>query len=209
MISTQLANVLGCLALIAYVLTLMPGIFRVIAPSLTRQGGLKQFCKDPEIRRQLGILSFGLALGHAVPIMMNRRFAFLDAETYVFYFHGALSLGILAALAITSNRWSQRKLKKHWKKLHALTYFAMFFLTWHVISAMWGKWSSLTLVMIVLMLVTIGLFLTRRAIEYRRKLSKRPAKDAIPVAIPVGISSANIELPDPANLQQPGLQEGG
>lgn len=196
MISTQIANILGCLALIAYVLTLAPGIFRVVVPSLMRQKRFKQFFK-PDLRRYLGILAFVLALGHAIPIAMHRRFVLLDSETYIFYFHGILSLGILAALAVTSNRWSQRKLKKHWKELHALTYFAMFFLTWHVISAMWGKWTSLTLMMIAIMFSTVGLFLTRRIIEHRHK----PGNPVSQTPILIETTTERTTLSSSSNLQ--------
>ncbi|NEP08595.1 MAG: iron reductase, partial [Okeania sp. SIO4D6] len=68
--------------------------------------------------------------------------------------------------------WSIKRMKKNWKKLHELTYLAMFLLVWHVIDKMWGHWSYLTpLGMIGITTITV-LFIVRRCIERRKKLTK-------------------------------------
>lgn len=169
-ISTQFADAMGCLALFAYVLTLLPGYCRVLAPSLVKAKALEGYLKNPNLRRQLGILAFFLALAHALPIVLHRRWAFDDPMTYAVYWHGILLLLIFTALAVTSNRWSQKKLKKDWKKLHELTYSALFLLTLHSIEAMWGKWDFSTVFIIVVMITLCSLFFARKAVEHRSQL---------------------------------------
>ncbi len=169
--SLSFTNTLGQLALLAYVLTLIPGHCRELIPQLFKIKAMAWYFKNPNLRRNLGILSFIFALTHAIPIVLNRRWEFSDPKTYSAYFHGVLLLLIFAALTVTSNRWSQKKLKKNWKKLHELTYTAIFLLTWHLISAMWGKWSALTYLMILVMILMCCLFVVRITISYRRSHS--------------------------------------
>ena len=63
-------------------------------------------------------------------------------------------------------------MKKNWKKLHELTYLAMFLLIWHVTDKMWGQWSYLTpLAMLGITGITL-LFIMRKFIERRKKSAK-------------------------------------
>ncbi|WP_306557866.1 ferric reductase-like transmembrane domain-containing protein [Nostoc sp. 'Peltigera malacea cyanobiont' DB3992] len=73
-----------------------------------------------------------MALLHAFLLVKKRDLDFLDPNTYWIYIQGISTLIIFTLLAITSNDWSVKRLKKNWKRLHTLTYLAMFLLTWHV-----------------------------------------------------------------------------
>ena len=80
---------------------------------------------------------------------------------------------IFAALAVTSNNWSIKKLKKNWKRLHSLTYAAAFILPWHIFAKMEGHWSILTAVSIVIALDVLRLWLFR---QYQNKSKNDQAK---------------------------------
>ncbi len=166
-ISLEIANRFGCAGLVVYILTLMPTNFRVLFPFIANYKPWRFFFKDPRAKQYMGILAYAFSLVHAVPIVIHRDINLLDPMFYVFYFSGAISFAILTAMAITSNRFSQRLLKKNWKKLHELTYLCLFLLAWHVISAMWGKWDWLTWLMSAVANSVIVLFLLRRIVEVR------------------------------------------
>lgn len=79
------------------------------------------------IRRQLGLWSFAYATLHIacfVLFIMGAQWQRLPAELlerpYVMV--GALAFPGLLALALTSNRWSMRRLGAGWKSLHRLVY---------------------------------------------------------------------------------------
>jgi sulfoxide reductase heme-binding subunit YedZ len=64
-------------------------------------------------------------------------------------------LFIFTTLAITSNDWSVKKLKKNWKKLHQLTYLVIFLLPWHILDKMSANWSYITPLSVLLSFTTI------------------------------------------------------
>ena len=89
-------------------------------------------------RRHLGISMFLLAFIHqslsrVLPIIV--RFGIgpelMNAAPYELM--GTLTLALLFPLWITSNDVSMKILGKNWKRLHALTYVALFFLFLHVV----------------------------------------------------------------------------
>ncbi|HEY9813316.1 MAG TPA: iron reductase, partial [Candidatus Sericytochromatia bacterium] len=71
-----------------------------------------------------------------------------------------------------SNDWSVKKLKKNWKRLHQLTYCAMFLLAWHIWDKMSEHWSLITPLGILALAATIILFLKRRWIEWQQQKAK-------------------------------------
>jgi sulfoxide reductase heme-binding subunit YedZ len=168
-----LANILGFLALISYVLTLLPTILRIVFPK-TKQIGIPQLLLKR--RRLLGILAFCLACAHAFILVKKRNFDFFDLQTFLIYIQGVTTFTIFTLLAITSNDWSVKKLKKNWKRLHELTYLAMFLLTWHIWDKMLGHWSYLTPIAVVGIMGIIILFLRRRWIEYQDRQLKAKGK---------------------------------
>ncbi|MDY7052334.1 MAG: iron reductase, partial [Limnospira fusiformis LS22] len=84
---------------------------------------------------------------------------------------------IFTLLAITSNDWSVKRLKKNWKRLHELTYLAMFMLTWHVFDKMAGQWTYLTPFGAIMITGITLLFLVRRWKEWQVQQQKK-AKSA-------------------------------
>ncbi|BAY09950.1 ferric reductase-like transmembrane domain-containing protein [Calothrix sp. NIES-2098] len=171
--TAPLENSLGFLALGAYILTLMPTNLRIIFPQ-TKQTNLPKWLL--KYRRLIGILAFCLALLHAFLLVQKRDLDFLDPNTYWIYIQGVSTFIIFTLLAITSNDWSVKRLKKNWKRLHTLTYLAMFLLTWHVWDKMLEHWSYLTPIGLVGIVTTTLLFLMRRWIEHRNKQQKAKGK---------------------------------
>ncbi|MEM8779780.1 MAG: ferric reductase-like transmembrane domain-containing protein [Cyanobacteria bacterium P01_G01_bin.49] len=159
------ANLFGFLAIVAYILTLLPTTLRVISPPIKKTGIPKLLLQN---RRLMGILAFALTVAHGHLMLRKRHFDFLDHQTYVVYCQGIITFIIFASLTITSNDWSVRKLKKHWKMLHSLTYIAMFLLLWHVFDKMDGHWTYLTPISAVGMVGIVILFLLRKIIEIKK-----------------------------------------
>lgn len=164
-----LANLLGVLALVSYIITLLPTIIRIVFPC-TKKTGLPQGLLKH--RRLIGILAFFFALGHAFLLVKKRNFDFFDLKTFWIYIQGVATFTIFTLLAITSNDWSVKKLKKNWKRLHQLTYFAMFLLTWHIWDKMSGHWTYLTPIGLVAITGITVLFLIRLWIERQDKQQK-------------------------------------
>lgn len=172
-----LANSLGFLALGAYILTLMPTNLRIVFPQTKQTDMPKWLLKN---RRIIGIIAFFLALGHGFLLVKKRDFNFFDPDTYWVYSSGVLTFTIFTLLAITSNDWSIKRLKKNWKRLHTLTYVAMFLLTWHVWKTMSDHWSHFTLISLVGMVAITILFLMRRWIEHQKQQKKGQKKESQP-----------------------------
>lgn len=178
--SSPLSNSLGVLALGGYIATLLPTNLRIVFPQTKQAVVPKWLLKN---RRLIGVLSFFLALGHGYLLVIKRDFDFLDPSTFWVYIQGVATFIVFALLAITSNDWSMRRLKKNWRRLHSLTYLAMFLLTWHVWDKMAGHWSYLTPLGIVTLLTINVLYLYRCWIERRNQqqqtLKKKVAKPPI------------------------------
>lgn len=180
-----IANGFGFLAMGGYILTLLPTNVRIVFPQTKQAHMPKWLLKN---RRMIGILSFLLALGHGYLLVQKRYLDFLDPYTFWVYVQGISTFIIFALLAITSNDWSIKRLKKNWKRLHNLTYLAMFLLTWHVWDKMAGHWSYLTPFCLVSIVTINVLYLYRRRIEHRNqkqaaqkkvKVSQTPPREKI------------------------------
>lgn len=164
--SVPLGNHLGFLALAAYIATLAPTIVRVVFPTYKTHSAVRWLLKQ---RRAIGILAFVLAVGHTYFVIRKRNFDFFDLNTYRASAEGLSTLIIFTLLTITSNDWSIKRLKKNWKRLHALTYAAMFLLTWHVINKMAGQWTIVTPIAAIGIIGTTVLFLVRKGSEFQRE----------------------------------------
>lgn len=168
--AVTLANFLGYLALVSYILTLLPSILRVVFPNTKKAEFIKWLFK---YRRRLGVASFWFTLGHGYLLVLKRNFDFFDLQTYSQYYTGVSSFVIFTLLAITSNDWSIKKLgAKNWKTLHQLTYLAIFLLLFHIWNNMSGDWTFLTPVGLLGMTVIIILFIRRKWVDRRDKQQK-------------------------------------
>ena len=163
------ASFLGFAALTGYILTLLPTNLRIVFP-LTKKTGFPQWLLKN--RRFIGLLSFFLAVAHGFIFFKQRNFDVFDITTYFVYFPGGSTFIIFTLLAITSNDWSVKRLKKNWKRLQSLTYLAMFLVSWHIWDTMAAHWTYLTPVGIAAISATIVLFLCRVLIERQSRQQK-------------------------------------
>jgi len=164
--SAPMANVWGFLALTGYILTLVPSIFRVVFPVIKKSPLIKKILK---YRRQIGVIAFAFSVLHGFILVEKRSLDFFDLQTYWIYIQGVITFAIFTLLAITSNNWSVKKMKKNWKKLHSLTYFAMFLLIWHVIDKMSGQWTYLTPIGLIGLIILTSLFIYKEKAKYQLK----------------------------------------
>ncbi|WP_414548400.1 ferric reductase-like transmembrane domain-containing protein [Anabaena sp. CCY 0017] len=159
-----LANFLGCLALLFYTATLVPSILRVVFPNTRGNKILIWLLKK---RRHIGIISYILASNHGLLLMLQRNINFLHLETYIHYFQGIFMFFIMTLLAITSNDWSMKALKKNWVRLHQLTYLIIFVLPWHILDKMSWHWSYLTPLVLLVNFICIYFFMKRKILEHQ------------------------------------------
>lgn len=167
--SVPFGNHLGLLALVAYVATLIPTTTRIVLPTFKSNNVVRWLLKQ---RRAVGILAFVLAIGHAYFVIRKRNFDFFDLNTYRASAEGLSTLIIFTILTATSNNWSMKRLKRNWKRLHTLTYGAMFLLTWHIINKMAGQWTWVTPIAAISIIAITVLFLVRKGTEFQNTLLK-------------------------------------
>ena len=166
--AAPLSNQLGFVSLVFYCLTLLPTLLRIIFPQ-TKQTGIPKWLLLQ--RRLIGILAFLFAVGHGLLLIKKRHVDFTDITTSWIYIQGIGMMVIFTLLAVTSNDWSVKRLKKRWKQLHQLTYLAMFLLTWHILDKMMGHWTWITPPSLMLIVPSDVLFIWRKCIEFRRSVS--------------------------------------
>ncbi|MBK1986048.1 ferric reductase-like transmembrane domain-containing protein [Sphaerospermopsis aphanizomenoides BCCUSP55] len=172
--SISSANLLGFFSLLTYVLTVLPSSIRAVLPQIKKAKITINLFK---YRRQLGIISFLLALIHAGLIVIKRNVDLWDIQSYKISIEGTTKLIIVALLGFTSSDWRVKKMKKNWQKLHQLTYTAMFLLLWHIQEKMSSHWNIITPIEIILLTVIIGLFCRRRWLEYSKRESHQKPKN--------------------------------
>jgi len=91
---------------------------------------VKDVFKQPwpiQLRRMLGLFSFFYLVLHLSSYLWLDQFfdwveIWIDIKKRPFITVGVLSILGLLPLAVTSNKWSQRKMGKKWRKLHFLVY---------------------------------------------------------------------------------------
>ncbi|MBP7768441.1 ferric reductase-like transmembrane domain-containing protein [Candidatus Woesebacteria bacterium] len=126
---------LGIVALGLFCLTLLPGIITRLQwfPLVTQPIASILL---PH-RRHLGILMFltawvHMALSTTLPQLTSNGFDLSKIQLSTFEIFGQLAWWLLLPLWLSSNDFSQKKLGKNWKKLHMLTYAALFLIFFHV-----------------------------------------------------------------------------
>lgn len=163
------ANIVGFLSLLCYIATLLPSLIRVNFPS---GGKVKVLTYLLKYRRHIGVTAFSLGLNHGVLLIVKRNLDLLDFHTYIHYFQGFSLLLIFTTLAFTSSDEAVKKLKSNWKKLHQLTYIAIFLLPWHILDKMSGHWTYITPIAVLLVTAMASLFAFRRYKEKINSLQK-------------------------------------
>jgi len=79
---------------------------------------------------------------------------------------GFLGLGIMASLAITSNKWSMRTLGRSWKQLHWLTYAVAIFIVLHML--LLGEGIGFAIIYSLLLAIRIPI-IRRTIVDWRQK----------------------------------------
>lgn len=149
------------------------------------------------LRKPAGLWSFGFACLHLLFYIREAGLAWLTRPLSLFIVPGLVGLLILSALALTSNRWAMRRLKKGWKRLHRLIYLAGPLVIYHAILATEASKKvmvydpqairELNLYMAVLaVLLMVRIPVVRRFLTHRRSLrrSQRPVERPVTVALP-------------------------
>jgi len=113
------------------------------------------------LRKQLWVMTFYFALFHSIWFMVVRNLFDINSYVWVdsFLFWWLVGFIGMFILAITSNNFSVRLLKRNWKRLHYLTYPVLFAVLLHV--ALFK--NEFTLFFIILML-----FLVLKIFEYKK-----------------------------------------
>lgn len=151
-----------------------------------------------KLRKPAGLWSFGFALLHVLFYLKVTRLAWLAFPIPTFITLGLLGLLILSALALTSNHWAMRRMRKSWKRLHRLVYLAGPAVVFHAILATNASKKILVrdsqaiqelkiyLALLVVLLV-VRIPSVRRVLKLRWLRPQRQTElPAAPVAIPDG-----------------------
>jgi len=128
------------------------------------------------VRRQLGLWCFAYVVmhmsGYAV-FILGLDWAQLGTELVKrpYIIVGSLAFLCLLALAVTSNRYSQRRLGARWKKLHRLIYvilgLGLLHMLW-IVRADLKEWALYAVIGVVLLLMRIPM-IARRIQRVRTK----------------------------------------
>lgn len=88
-----------------------------------------------KLRKPAGLWSFGFAALHFLYFIRESQTPLRGFLSQPYMLLGLVGLIVLSALAITSNRWAMRGLRKNWKRLHRLVYVAAPTIVYHAILA--------------------------------------------------------------------------
>lgn len=91
-------------------------------------------------RRYIGVSACIYGLLHFTCHILYEGDGLLRSFSKPFIWFGIAGLTILVILAVTSNKWSMRKLGRNWKRLHRLAYLAAAILIVHQSIAGKGHW---------------------------------------------------------------------
>lgn len=147
----QFSRLAGQLAVVAFVLSITPGIARRFGIRTTATTILMLF------RRQTGILVFLLALMHYIIIFLAPTIRAGEAPTEppIYQLMGVLALYPMALLFVTSNDWAVRKLGKWWQRIHRLVYIIAWAIFLHVALVEINIWAVLIGIFAVLETVSL------------------------------------------------------
>jgi sulfoxide reductase heme-binding subunit YedZ len=88
------------------------------------------------LRKPAGLWAFGFAAVHLTYYFFEYQLTMLDWPIQQLYLLlGISGFVILVAMAVTSNKWAMRQLKKNWKRLHRLVYLGGVLIAFHAILA--------------------------------------------------------------------------
>jgi len=91
------------------------------------------------LKKVMGLYAFLFAVLHLAFFLADRGLMVLFDEFN--FIMGLIAVAIMLPLAITSNKWSMKKLKKNWKILHRAAYAAGAFAVLHLIFLERADWA--------------------------------------------------------------------
>ncbi|WP_263144611.1 protein-methionine-sulfoxide reductase heme-binding subunit MsrQ, partial [Pseudomonas sp. RIT-PI-AD] len=159
-------------------------IFLLITLAMTPLRALSGWGGWIALRRQLGLWSFAYAFLHVAGyafflLALDTGQLLKDLSERPYIIVGALAWSCLFCLALTSNRFSIRRLGKRWKRLHRLIYpavgLALLHMLWIVRSDL-GEWTLYTAIATALLLVRfppLATALERHAKRRHSTISKK------------------------------------
>ncbi|HLA99274.1 MAG TPA: ferric reductase-like transmembrane domain-containing protein [Anaerolineales bacterium] len=169
--------------------------FLLICLSMTPLNTYFGWSQAVRLRKPAGLWAFGFAALHVLVNIREAQFTWLEYPVQPFILPGALGLLILIALAVTSNRWAMRRLRKNWKRLHRLVYLAGNLVILH---AMLATTASKRIALrdpqavrelqayfaLLLVLLVVRIPRVRRALLQVRDLLRRKRPILLPVIVP-------------------------
>lgn len=169
MFSIDLARQFGELAILALVITLLPGMMRRLRLEFWWVGILMLF------RRQLGIFVYLLALSHyllirVIPMISFGLSPFTNLE--VFELCGMSALFLMTPMFLTSNNYSVKKMGKWWKRVHSVIYLVVWLIFAHVALQSSFKWAALMGIVGIMEFISWGVFVTMSKFRSGLSLSK-------------------------------------
>lgn len=148
----QLSKNLGVLAVILFLLTIIPGITQRLR--LTQLNTIINPLRFS--RRTLGVAMFFAALSHylfAVVFRIIKTGQTPEVQTYFIF--GFLALFLSLWLALTSNDFFKKRLGKWWKRLHSSTYAVVWLIFLHTAFIEISPLSVLVLIFALLQAYTL------------------------------------------------------
>lgn len=140
----SIGSLLGKIALILFIASLLPGIGERFGIQNKPLALLKIF------RREIGILMYITAIAHLILAKLVITTSLTELLMPMpFEIMGTLSLFILFFLFITSNTFSQVKLRLNWYRIQRLIYIGMFFIFLHVAFLKLSIWTVLMGILII------------------------------------------------------------
>ncbi len=129
----ELNHTFGHILIVLVLINMYLGIYRAYAKKFHMP--LKWFLPLLPYRRSLGVAAFVCAFFHVMFFFFHERdvsYAFGEIFEKVYLIFGFLAFIILFLLALTSNDYAVRKLKKYWFYLHNFIYLGTVFMAFHV-----------------------------------------------------------------------------
>lgn len=147
---TANATLFGKIAIVLYILTTIPGIFRRFGKFYKPVSILMIF------RRYTGIMTFLFVLLHAsiVRFFLVAKGLVRAIPDEVFILFGSLAFTLLFSLFITSNDWSVRLTGKWWHRIHNLTYVIGGIIFLHVALQRLSIWTIFIAITSILQLIS-------------------------------------------------------
>ena len=98
-------------------------------------------------RKLFGLYAFVYSLFHLIFFIADRNVISIFTESN--FILGTVAFSVMLILAITSNRWSHKKLRKAWKKIHKWVYAAALLAVLHVALLDHGSWIPYAIILLL------------------------------------------------------------